>query len=710
MKKITYLFYFLLCFNLINAQTGIWSSITSSTTIKFNSVSLISPANIIAVGDSGNVLRTDDGGFNWQNIQLPTVTSLVDVKFLGTTGFIITNQEANTGLCSIYKSTDKGKTWFRKFYSYSNSLVSLSIINTQKIIVLKSNGNILLSIDGGETWIENQTNLNSYYYDLYFTDNNVGFMVGSNGKIAKSIDGGNNWSLKTTNITESLFHVFKDNNVLFATGIGIILKSTDDGETWIKLNVDPKLNNQQVLKLKSVSPNLTFIITNNKVYETYNEGISVEEKHEFNEVQSNVQFFDKYYAFSVGINGSCFRYLAREAFNAWVPITVNSNNVLQDLSFPSYKIGYAVGYQATILKTEDAGLNWGKLPVSGAALLTGVHFTSDSVGYICDYLGVIAKTNNAGLNWQTLYDGGVSAGFTDITFINDSTGFVIGNNGTILKTTNYGFSWSASSSGTSAFLKQIQILNDGTLKIVGEQGKILTSYDNGNTWKTSNAPWDSYQALYYLNKNRGFIGGSFGFLRFTENADTNWSVVFGSSSYNIKQIVFTDSLNGYVLYDNQNDGASYVAKSVDGGISWNSIKIDPLGGMNGLLFTDKLSGFICGSNTTSKIYKTFMGGVTDVADPYFNDDLAISNFGLEQNYPNPFNPSTKIDFVINKPDNITLIVYDLLGKEIATLINSYLSSGSYSITFNAQNLSSGIYFYSLKSNNLKITKKMLLIK
>jgi hypothetical protein len=85
-------------------------------------------------------------------------------------------------------------------------------------------------------------------------------------------------------------------------------------------------------------------------------------------------------------------------------------------------------------------------------------------------------------------------------------------------------------------------------------------------------------------------------------------------------------------------------------------------------------------------------------------------FSLAQNYPNPFNPVTIINYEIPKGSIVLVKVYDLTGKEVATLVNGYKSAGKYSINFNASKLSSGVYIYRLQSNGFVSTKKMLLIK
>lgn len=87
-----------------------------------------------------------------------------------------------------------------------------------------------------------------------------------------------------------------------------------------------------------------------------------------------------------------------------------------------------------------------------------------------------------------------------------------------------------------------------------------------------------------------------------------------------------------------------------------------------------------------------------------------SQFELYQNYPNPFNPSTTIKYSLPEGGNVRLTIYNMLGQEVATLINGFKSAGTYSVTWNASNLASGIYFYNLQTGSNLISKKMLLMK
>lgn len=109
--------------------------------------------------------------------------------------------------------------------------------------------------------------------------------------------------------------------------------------------------------------------------------------------------------------------------------------------------------------------------------------------------------------------------------------------------------------------------------------------------------------------------------------------------------------------------------------------------------------------------------VVDPTNIEENDNLPV-NFVLEQNYPNPFNPETTIKYSIPIKNertefsiqNVTLKVFDVLGREITTLVNEHKSAGNYEVKFNGTNLTSGTYFYVLNLGGKILSRKMLLIK
>lgn len=110
---------------------------------------------------------------------------------------------------------------------------------------------------------------------------------------------------------------------------------------------------------------------------------------------------------------------------------------------------------------------------------------------------------------------------------------------------------------------------------------------------------------------------------------------------------------------------------------------------------------------TNVLIDGFGDGLTTLTS---DEKINLNSYSLFQNYPNPFNPTTTISYSIPNREFVELKVYDLLGNQVANLVNEFKSVGSHSVNFNASNLSSGIYFYKLKAGNYIQTKKLILLK
>ncbi len=126
----------------------------------------------------------------------------------------------------------------------------------------------------------------------------------------------------------------------------------------------------------------------------------------------------------------------------------------------------------------------------------------------------------------------------------------------------------------------------------------------------------------------------------------------------------------------------------------------------GMIFyspTNKDNGW---QNVNSWTYSWISDDVTAVND----NPAAVNTFSLSQNYPNPFNPSTQIQYSIAQAGLVSVKVFDILGRQVADLVNKQQSAGSYTVDFNAQNLSTGVYVYRIESGSFQASKKMILIK
>lgn len=116
--------------------------------------------------------------------------------------------------------------------------------------------------------------------------------------------------------------------------------------------------------------------------------------------------------------------------------------------------------------------------------------------------------------------------------------------------------------------------------------------------------------------------------------------------------------------------------------------------------------FVATQGGNKKLFWDRFSSVTNIT----NNSSTAESYNLSQNYPNPFNPTTKIDFTIPNNEFVSIKVFDVLGKEVATLVNKKMDKGSYSVSFNASKLTSGVYFYKIVSGNFSSVKRMMLVK
>jgi hypothetical protein len=152
-------------------------------------------------------------------------------------------------------------------------------------------------------------------------------------------------------------------------------------------------------------------------------------------------------------------------------------------------------------------------------------------------------------------------------------------------------------------------------------------------------------------------------------------------------------------------------RSENAGDTWTTITTPALVDLFAVNFGSDLFGISTGAEGT-EIYTTDAGltWVSSLSTASARN-IVKEQVNLLQNYPNPFNPSTVISYSVNDNSNVNIRVYDMTGREVRTLVNSFQNAGTYSVNFNANNLSSGIYFYVLRVNNgsNEITKTMRMI-
>ena len=196
----------------------------------------------------------------------------------------------------------------------------------------------------------------------------------------------------------------------------------------------------------------------------------------------------------------------------------------------------------------------------------------------------------------------------------------------------------------------------------------------------------------------------------TWDSDLSFSLIHGGASVSL--ISGRGSSGDNFIGTHLNDSASIPISSGSAPFTGNFRPESPLSAMNGIdvngTWTLSISDGFGGDQGTLKawcielVYYTLVGGIQTVRIPNY--------YALNQNYPNPFNPATKITYALPKTGNVHLVVYDILGREVATLVNGVKQAGIHTVDFNASNLASGIYFYSIKAGEFTAVKKMVLVK
>lgn len=398
-----------------------------------------------------------------------------------------------------------------------------------------------------------------------------------------------------------------------------------------------------------------------------------------------------------------------------------------------------------------------KRPISDITFidsLTGYAITGDnSVGDT----NFVIKTTNGGDNWNIIHT--AYRDLSRVIFLNPNTGFVCGgfNAGSyLIKTTDGGNIWNQIITPEALRINDMSIISKDTMRIADKffAYNLYLTTNGGANWLLQHSNQGGIDKIYFVNNNLGFFSDNSHTWR-TTNRGWSWTEI--SSSQRFRTMYFTDSLTGWKTIP--------MKKTTDGGLTWtnqytatggyiqesfiydfSNINEDTIWGSGGyVLFPNNQTRHLLHRTTNGgnnwfyqipdtsirfspyfiNFYNGRIGWAYDEAptgihtvtggDTVFLNIKQIStqtpeDFHLFQNYPNPFNPITRIKFALPNSEKVKLIITDLLGRELFILVNEKLGSGSYEYTFDGSGLPSGVYFYSLITKKLKLTKKMLLTK
>jgi photosystem II stability/assembly factor-like uncharacterized protein len=486
------------------------------------------------------------------------------------------------------------------------------------------------------------------------------------------LDGGNSWMLLETNLKETFVYALamKDSTVIAATSeFGIIL-STDNGQTW-----NPSNNGLLELSINTLAVKDSIIVAGSS--------------------RSGV--------FISTDNGSNWKSSSKGFTNASIDAMISKGDTL----FAVLKSG--------VFSSTDNGNNW-QSSNNGLDSISVKSFalTGNKI-FALTKKGIYISSNN-GSSWEE-HNNGLQASFYNcITSIGNYI-YVGTGNGIFISTDNDSI-WRSANKGMrtnlDSTLSVTALVSYGNMVFAGASGLtsgggIFFSTDYGENWINADETIGIGTKIRIRSlavvKDKIFAAYTFGQLYhpviiLSADSGKSWSSISkGIPPYTETQKfhVIADSLyalTDYGLYSFSFDSTSWV----------NADKDFP-GELLSSAYNDKYAfAEINGLGIWRKTFKATSIGISDKGKQH------LSTFSLGQNYPNPFNLSTLITYSIPYYTNVELKVFDILGREIVTLINQWQEKGEYRIFFDASSLSSGVYIYVIKAGSFRESKKLILLR
>lgn len=363
-----------------------------------------------------------------------------------------------------------------------------------------------------------------------------------------------------------------------------------------------------------------------------------------------------------------------------------------------------------VFRSTDEGASWAACNFGLTDSSIETLIADDSNLFAGTMSGVFRSTNN-GISWSLVLTVPTLALAVSRNGTAGTVLFAGMNQAGVLFSTDEGDSWSGSGYGFYDIVRSLCVASNGAggidLFAGTEMTGVFLSTDNGITWSSvsSGLADDEIPALVAKASATGgtsIFAGTFsqGVFRSTD-IGVNWTY----SGLKQAASIFTLYVHDTSLYA----GALFgIFRSTDDGVNWAEVDsgIPLLSHWVVGLAVD--SPYMFAATFSDSVWRCLLQEMVAGVDDHVRS--APSHFSLSQNYPNPFNPSTVISYQIPVNSHVALKVFDVLGREVATLVNERENAGRHSVMFNAANVPSGVYFYRLEAGSYHETKKLLLLK
>ncbi|MEJ2195580.1 MAG: T9SS type A sorting domain-containing protein [Ignavibacteriaceae bacterium] len=714
----------------------------------------INPANpniIYAAFATGGVFKSTDMGGSWFSVfdSLNVLTigdigidpSNPDIIYVGT-------GEANGGHNNfpgggVFKSTNAGLTWEHKGLVNTTSIGRIIVHPTDpNIVYLAAVGSyftpnpergIYKSTDAGESWSQSLFISDSTgAIDIVMDPTNPDFLLaamwervrrpnsshlyGPSSGIYRSTDGGDNWELladstglpnsNTQNIGRIGLAMSQSNPsityALYNDGSFIIglYKTTDYGDNWMSVDTDNEL---------------TGGASNFSWY--------------FGQVRVHPTNPDTVYVLDVGFMRST------DGGNSW-SISFQTHVDHHALTFNPDNPDWVIeGNDGGIYISTNTGQSWG--PKASIPATQFYEIGLDAINPDRLYGGTQDNGTNRISSLNGINGGEPTNWSTPVVMDPNDNNVLYYGTDRIYRTTNAAGNWIVVSGDLSDGIPGTRLGTVTTIAVAPSNSDVIyAGTDDSHVWVTSDygSTWiDISASLPYRWVTRVVVDPVDENIVYVTFSGLKWrdpqphvfrSSNMGTTWENISSNLPDAPVNAFAV-DNNDQSVLYLGSDVGMYVSYNTgasweflgqgIPVVTIGDIK----IHPTSNYLVAGTHGRSMYKLNLNDITSVEQS--DDDIAVSDFVLEQNYPNPFNPSTKIKYTIPPQQNplqggdyrgglITLKVYDILGNEIATLVNEEKTAGSYEVSYDANTLSSGIYFYTLNAGSFIETKKMVLLR
>ena len=712
MKKII-LALFILIYKLSFAQSGWVLQNPVPSPMSFSDCSIPNENTIYTISAfGGTFVKTTNSGLNWtvKNI-LPMNDSVLyqsqsmysDLNNI----FILYKRHAAPSyehINFIMKSTNSGETWDSFFVAsrldgnYFTKIVFANQLTGYCFTGVYPGDGVYRTTNAGVNWSQYKVNgVQDTLCSAFFLNENTGWIEGPRDKYYKTTNAGSSWSenILTVNTPFRYPYFINENTGWFRGELGFT-KTTNGGANFFVTGTTPQ---GSTVGFGFSDANTGWCISFYDIFVTTNAGTNWIKTYENDEgvYISSIKFLNAHTGIAVGSNGGILKTTNR-GFN-WTDITktVNNHSGIAKVNFVNQNTGWILS-NGKLLKSTDGGSQWKK--IDSTSNYTGMKFIDGNTG-ICISDNFFVHTTNSGQSFIAHTYSGYS--FKSAFMPSQNTWYVFGYNGAfediILKTTDAGLNW-VSINRPEKHTDYIYFVNETTGFSLG-WFYISKTTNSGTNWiHTSLSP--GADLIYFYNSSTGWRVNDENIYKTTDNG-TNWQLQFSKPNYQHFSITFTNALTGWVTSQTINGGR--LLKTTNGGINWFNDISYYTPSIYDVSFINENTGWVVGNG--SLILKTTTGGTIGIQQI---STTVPDKFYLEQNYPNPFNPATVISFQLPAAGFVKLKIFDLLGREVANLVNENLSAGSYKYDFNASALTSGIYFYKLETQNFSETRKMVLVK